>query len=194
MAARGWEAEGIEFSEHAAKKAGKLGFRVLNCMVEDAPDPERPYDLIAAWMVLEHLYDPVAVLRRFNAWAARDGWLVFSVPDAGALEFRIFRHNWYALHMPNHLFHFTAETVTALLERTGWKVEKIMHQRLLTNFFMSCTYAVEERFRLPSPLRRLLRLPERSPVFNLLMYLPAVAAAACGQTGRMTVWARKAGR
>ncbi|MEJ7712386.1 MAG: class I SAM-dependent methyltransferase [Pyrinomonadaceae bacterium] len=59
------------------------------------------YDLIAGWMVLEHLHDPVSALRQLHAWAKPGARLALSVPNANSLEFSVFRDAWFALQLPN---------------------------------------------------------------------------------------------
>src|SRR6185312_6002575 len=122
MARAGWEVSGIEFSEIAGMAARALGHHVHIGALETAPppDPDRPYDLVVAWMVLEHLPDPVQALRRLAAWSRPGAWLAMSVPDAGSLEFRLFRSNWYALDLPRHFFHFTRRTLGDVLRAGGW--------------------------------------------------------------------------
>src|SRR3546814_19345766 len=68
----------------------------------DVCSSDLPVDLIVGWMVLEHLHQPLAVLRKLRRWIQPDGWLVLSVPDAGSLEFRVFGDRWYALQLPTH--------------------------------------------------------------------------------------------
>jgi 2-polyprenyl-3-methyl-5-hydroxy-6-metoxy-1,4-benzoquinol methylase len=163
MAHRGWEVEGVEPSKAAAQNARHMGYKVFEGSIELKPDTADLFDLIVGWMVLEHLHEPVVVLRKFQAWLKPGGWLVLSVPDAGGMEFGLFKNKWYDLHLPNHLYHFTAQTIRLILRKTGWNVQKIFHQRILTNLVASLGY-----------------------------FLSARILSDWKQTGRMTVWARKA--
>lgn len=107
MAGRGWQVEGIEFSETAAQAANRLGYKVHAGSLENAPSPESPFELIVGWMVLEHLHDPIGCLKKLHEWASPDARLVFSIPNANSLEFQLFKDKWYALQLPTHLHHFT---------------------------------------------------------------------------------------
>jgi 2-polyprenyl-3-methyl-5-hydroxy-6-metoxy-1,4-benzoquinol methylase len=192
MAARGWQVEGIEFSSAAAAAARSFGFRVHAGPLETAPDPQAPFDLVVAWMTVEHLYDPVGGLRKLREWTRPDGWLVLSTPNAGALEFRLFRDAWYALHLPNHLFHFTPRTLSLVLGRAGWRRERTFHQRLLGNLAGSLGYRLEEYLGPSQLTRALTAFPEKGGRGHALLYPLAWALSLVGQTGRMTVWARPA--
>ena len=56
MAARGWQVEGIEFSEKAAKAARDLGYKVHTGPLETAPAPAGSLDLIVGLSYVERIY------------------------------------------------------------------------------------------------------------------------------------------
>lgn len=188
MALAGWEVEGIEPSAHAAGQARAAGYKVRDVSLEGAGDPEMPFDIIVGWMVLEHLHEPLAALQKLKRWVHADGWLVLSVPDAGGLEFRLFKDRWYALHLPAHLHHFSRETVTALLAAGGWTVENVVWHRSAKNSLMSLSYLCSdlgfsraaEFFRNAGERRR----------FKVPGKMVGILLGLLGQSGRMTIWAR----
>lgn len=190
MKEKGWEVEGVEFSARAAATARSSGYAVRTGMLEDLPDPDGKYDLTVLWMVLEHLYDPALGLRKLRRWVSPGGWLAFSVPDAGSLEFRLFREHWYALQLPTHLYHFTPGTARLLLERCGWRVERIFHQRTVSNLVGSLGYLLPDRGPVGGLARTLRRYPERGGWAPYGLFPLAYMLSAFGQTGRMTIWAR----
>jgi 2-polyprenyl-3-methyl-5-hydroxy-6-metoxy-1,4-benzoquinol methylase len=190
MARRGWEVEGLEASPSAAEAAQALGYPVHTGSLEYAPEPADSYNLVVGWMVLEHLHDPVTALRKLHRWTQTDGWLVLSVPNAGSLEFCIFKDAWYALHLPNHLYHYTPQTLKAVLAAGGWQTKRIFHQRVLGNLVASVGYILQDRGFQNRITKLLLAFPETGslqyPVYPLALLLSLFE-----QTGRMTVWARK---
>ncbi len=193
MAAGGWRVSGVEFSPLAGAHARRLGHDVYVGALETAPDPDVEFDLAVGWMVLEHLRQPVDGLARLRRWVRRGGWLALSVPNAGALEFRVFGPRWYALQLPTHLTHFSPWTLQLVLERSGWVVERLFHQRNISNLFASVGYVLEDRETM-FPLANLLqRFPEASGVTRYATYPLAALMAWLGQTGRMIVWARNPG-
>ncbi len=119
MARRGWQVEGIEFSAAAGAEARMAGLSVQVGPVAAALPPAKPFDLVVGWMVLEHLHDPVGALRRMREWTRPGGWLVASVPNAACWELGFFGERWYALHLPNHLWHPTPETLRRVLLSVG---------------------------------------------------------------------------
>ncbi|MBM3804355.1 MAG: class I SAM-dependent methyltransferase, partial [Acidimicrobiia bacterium] len=60
MSRRGWQVEGLEFSESAAKYAQSRGYQVHVGALESLSGLPHDYDLIVGWHVLEHLHDPVS--------------------------------------------------------------------------------------------------------------------------------------
>lgn len=193
LARRGWNVDGIEFSPQAAERARQLGFQVHTGSIDEAPEPVEPYDLVVAWMVLEHLHDPVGSLRKLLRWTRPGGWLALSVPNAGSAEFRLFRDTWYALQLPTHLTHFTPRTLQQTLVDGGWHPERIIHQRTLSNLVCSLGYKLDDLGISPSIAERLVRIGEGSRLTQYLLYPVSTLAAAFGQTGRMCAWARRVG-
>jgi 2-polyprenyl-3-methyl-5-hydroxy-6-metoxy-1,4-benzoquinol methylase len=190
MSAQGWQVEGVEFSVKAAQSATQLGYSVHAGPLETAPEPRQPLDLIVGWMVLEHLHDPIGGLNKLREWAKPGAWLVLSVPNAASLEFRFFKDKWYALQMPTHLYHFTPETLGRVLQSGGWTLEKVHHQRVLSNLIGSIGYVLRDK-GFTSLGQKLIDFPESSGYWVYALYPLALLFGAFGQTGRMTVWARK---
>lgn len=191
MTQQGWEVEGIEFSDVAAERAKAAGFIVKSDALENISNTNAQYDLVTGWMVVEHLHQPVQALEKLANWAKPNGWLAISVPNAGSVEFRIFKDYWHALQLPTHLYHFTPDTLTALLNKAGWEVKKIQHQRVITSQFESVGYWLGDAFPNNPVSRFLIGLGERSVFWNILFYPLAWGLSLFGQTGRMTVWAQK---
>ncbi|MBD2291993.1 class I SAM-dependent methyltransferase [Anabaena sphaerica FACHB-251] len=197
MANQGWEVEGIEFSEKAAQTARSLGYKVHIGSLEIAPKPEQKYDLVVAWMVLEHLHDPILGLTKLQSWVKPGGWLAVSVPNIGSLEFKIFKDAWYALQIPTHLYHYNPNTLSQVLEHSGWKMEKVLHHRLLDNIIASLSYLLKDININPQLSSKLIDYSTTNKYKYLkhrisrLIYPLSFTLSLCGQTGRMTVWAKR---
>ncbi|MEN8217324.1 MAG: class I SAM-dependent methyltransferase [Pseudomonadota bacterium] len=191
MDAKGWQVEGIEFSETAANRARSAGFNVQIGSLENASEPTEHYDLIVGWMVVEHLHDPVGALSKLSSWACTGGWLVISVPNIASFDFRFFKKAGYALQLPAHLYHYTPKTLNTILAKSGWKMEQVYHQRVLGNLMGSIGYLLEDYGAPKWLVRPFKRYPGNSRRLGLILYPLAWILSLFGQTGRMTVWARK---
>ena len=191
MANQGWKVEGIEFSEKAAKSACSLGYKVYTGALETAPEPEQKYDLVVGWMVLEHLHEPILGLKKLHSWVKPGGWLAISVPNAASWEFSLFKDAWYALHLPNHLYHYTPPTLKKLLEQGGWKMTHVLHHRFLDNFIASLGYLLQDQGHKNQWTQGLIDSASRSGKKQYWLYPLAYPLSLLGQTGGMTVWAQK---
>lgn len=191
MNSKGWDVAGVEFSPAAAENARKLGYQVYTGAVEAMPDPIDLYDMVVGWMVIEHLHDPVSALKKLNRCVRSDGYLVISVPNAGSMEARWFRSAWYANHLPNHLYHFSPRTLGSILQESGWKTEKIYHQRILSSLVASIGLALLDKGVATSFAQKLTAMPSRGNKWNYALFPLAYILSLFGQTGRMTIWAKK---
>ena len=192
MRTEGWRVHGVEPSAAAAARARELGLDVQVAGLEGAAPPPFAPSLTVGWMALEHLHDPRGGLEKLHAWSAPGGWLVISVPNIRALDFRLFGPRGYAVQAPTHLWHFDPGTISALLEATGWQVERVLHQRSEVNLLLSAANALRARARAAALADKLESygtwgLPARLAALPL-----GVALGALGRSGRMTVWARRA--
>lgn len=190
MSHLGWLVEGIEFSPQAAESARQSGFQVYTGSLESVALKSAEFDLITGWMVLEHLHEPLKSLQKLYDWAKPGASLALSVPNAASLEFKLFQSRWFALQLPNHLYHFTPGTVRRLLEDAGWEFQEIHHQRVLSSLLASIGYLLEDKgwHRLK---RWVVGQPSDKIRLYQILYPLAMIAALFGQTGRMTIWAKK---
>jgi SAM-dependent methyltransferase len=189
MAEKGWDVTGIEFSESAANEARKLGYTVHTGALESISADAKKFDLIVAWMVLEHLHDPVKGLRNLAKQSLQGTWLALSVPDASS-DYRFFKGCWYDLHLPNHLYHFTPQTIAAVLSAGGWAIESVHYQRTINNFLASCAYYCQDR-KYSGAASVFRRMSRGGRFWTLALFPVAWLASRLGKTGRMTVWARR---
>jgi SAM-dependent methyltransferase len=118
---RGWDARGLEVSSSAAA----YGRDVLGLDVREEPvealDPSRdgPFDAIVLADVIEHLDDPVAVVRSCAALLAQDGGVLCVVtPDPGSRTARMAGARWWAL-LPGHTYLLPRRTLRSVLAGEG---------------------------------------------------------------------------
>jgi 2-polyprenyl-3-methyl-5-hydroxy-6-metoxy-1,4-benzoquinol methylase len=190
MARKGWDVQGIEFSDKFAQLARDAGHKVQSGSLETALEPDEPFDLIVGWMVLEHLHDPIIGLRRLNKWAKPGAWMALSVPNAKSVEFNFFKDKGYALQVPTHIYHYTPQSFEKVLNAGGWNIEKIYHQRTLNNIIGSIGYVLRDK-GFTRIAESFIRFPQKGGRVNYLLYPFALLLSFFGNTGRMTVWARK---
>jgi 2-polyprenyl-3-methyl-5-hydroxy-6-metoxy-1,4-benzoquinol methylase len=129
---------GIELDAGAAARARESYDDVHTGGVDDVLESlAGPFDTVLAYDVLEHLADPAAVLRRVRTLATSDALLHASVPNARHwslvrdLVLRgTFGYTSAGHRDETHLRWFTPRDLRALLESTGWRVERSGHAPL----------------------------------------------------------------
>lgn len=186
----GWIVDGIEFSPEAAAVARSKGFSVQTGSLEQLNSSISEYNMITGWMVLEHLHEPVAALRKLRGWIKHDGFLVVSIPSAESLSRKIFGRYSYDLHLPNHLFHFAPQTLNQVFENAGWKIERVFWQRNCNTLLNSLEYwANANRRQILAKLARWLRAGTLSAPLRVMLSL---LLGITRQSGRIEVWASPA--
>jgi SAM-dependent methyltransferase len=116
---RGWRVLGIERNEKVGESARQsLGLDIVALPVEALPKDAR-FDLIVMFQVLEHIADPVALLRECAKRLAPGGRLIINVPNFSSWQARFARAKWFHLDPPRHLVHYTPRTLSTTLERAG---------------------------------------------------------------------------
>jgi 2-polyprenyl-3-methyl-5-hydroxy-6-metoxy-1,4-benzoquinol methylase len=124
LADRGWKVAGIERTADSASYARRLNRVPVFIGELEALKPGPQFDLVVLFQVLEHLPDPLLTLRRCAALLKPGGHLIVSVPNLRSWQARVAGTGWFHLDVPRHLFHFTPETLAALLDRTGFQVKQ----------------------------------------------------------------------
>lgn len=188
MQSMGWQVEGIEFAESAASVARAKGFKVQTSSLEEADNPSKPYDVIAAWMVLEHLHEPVKALARMREWIQPNGYLVALVPDSRSLAKTIFKERCYDWQLPTHLFHYTPKTLQIVLKNAGWKLERVVWQKNCNTLLWSAEYWAKE-MQHPNILR-LVQWIRKSNKAGKIRLLLGWLLGVTHQSGRIEIWAK----
>jgi SAM-dependent methyltransferase len=185
---RGWDVAGIEPSEAAASRAREAGLDVT-VGTDEAVDrlDEASVDELHALMVVEHVPDPIATLRRFRRVVRPGGRVVLSVPNFDARSRKRFGRDWYALQVPRHFHHFDRSSIERALTAAGWEVERVWYQPTLADTTKSI--ALRWRGRAVAPVARLLVVLGKMADLALLPVLIGVMSRR--GSSRMTVTARR---
>jgi SAM-dependent methyltransferase len=185
---KGWLVDGIEFSTKAAQIAINKGFDVKIGAVEDLNPSNKPYDIIVAWMVMEHLHDPVATLTKIKSWLKKDGYFVFLIPDNKSISRKLFKDLSFDTQLPTHLFHYNESSIKYLLEQNGWVIDKIYYQRNCNTFLKSLEIwcQVYKKYT----LLKIIKNFNKSNYTKFIRLLFAILLGYLKESGRMEITAR----
>jgi 2-polyprenyl-3-methyl-5-hydroxy-6-metoxy-1,4-benzoquinol methylase len=121
MRERGWDVEGIE----PARQAGNPhNLPIHRLPFPDTGElPDGAYDVVTAWAVFEHLRDPAAGFLSAARLLRPGGELILQVPNLRSIYSR------WALQedVPRHLYFFTPQTLRAYADRSGLRLERVVH-------------------------------------------------------------------
>lgn len=121
----GWEVAGLDASLHAVNHAQtKLQLPVQHSDLSEIPFPDHSFDIITMWDVIEHLPDPLNVLR--SCWATLKPGGLFSIitPDCSSFSARWFGSRWVEYQKPHeHLYFFSRKRLPQVLESMGFRME-----------------------------------------------------------------------
>jgi 2-polyprenyl-3-methyl-5-hydroxy-6-metoxy-1,4-benzoquinol methylase len=122
----GWEVEGVEPDPKSARIAQETRrLRVQAGAVEQADLPSQSKDVITMTHVIEHLPDPLAVLRRCYQILRPEGLLVVATPNVDSLLHRRFRRCWRGLEPPRHMLLFNPATLGRFAKEAGFEISTI---------------------------------------------------------------------
>ena len=99
----------------AARDRHGLELQVIG--FDDFRIPGGSYDAIGAYHVLEHLYEPRAVLRGIRDALSPGGVLHLQLPNIGSIDGRIGRQSWWGLRCPQHVTFYEPRHLRRLLPR-----------------------------------------------------------------------------
>jgi SAM-dependent methyltransferase len=129
MADQGWEVTGLDASVGAVREVQEsLGLKALVGTLPHDDLAPASFDVITMWHSLEHVHDPLGILREAYRLLTPGGKLIVACPNIDSWPFRWFGPAWFGLDLPRHLVHFTPATLRDALESCGYRVES---QRLV---------------------------------------------------------------
>lgn len=134
---------GVDISKTACETAKKYYDLDVFCgNITEAPFKNNCFDLITAWSYLEHVPNPSEVLAKIYHLLKQGADCVISCPNFDSFNAKVFRNKWYHLDCPRHLYIYSPKTISGLLEKNGFTVKKIIHEKSSKGFLGSMQYLI----------------------------------------------------
>jgi len=116
----GWNVAGVDPDPAAVQFACRRGLDVRLGSLMDQRYRSCSFDAIILNHVIEHVPDPILVLKECHRILKPEGRLIMATPNVGGWFHRKFRQNWVHLDPPRHLFLFRMGTLVELVRRSGF--------------------------------------------------------------------------
>jgi SAM-dependent methyltransferase len=111
-----WDFQGSEFNDRYQQKVEAIS-GVSAMHIGKLEDVEGSFDVISMIHVLEHIPDPVSVLKNILPRLTPDGMLIVEVPDCSL--------NPYMLMVADHCSHFSPESLTRVVRNAGFGLSEV---------------------------------------------------------------------
>jgi SAM-dependent methyltransferase len=170
----GYQAEGVEPCAWLHDRACDLGFPV-RLGTFPHPDLMGPYDVITLIDVIEHVPQPLDLLRNIKSALAEEGIVVVATPDISSLAARLLGKRWWGYRIA-HVGYFTPATLALAMSQVRlYQVGAARIGRYFPSDYLAERLAafLPGRFRpaLPSALQRLV-IPVNLRDFYMGVFAP----------------------
>lgn len=151
----GYQTEGLDFSEEAVKKATLNGISASVCDLDEGINKsDGSYDVVWAGDIVEHVFDPIGLLKEANRALKNGGIIIMCIPSDVGLVSRmkmlfgyshqelIYKKTGYYKH---HTF-FNLRLASFMLNQSNFEIREIKKllilnkKRYVMNFLPSAFY------------------------------------------------------
>jgi 2-polyprenyl-3-methyl-5-hydroxy-6-metoxy-1,4-benzoquinol methylase len=142
----GYNVSGIEISEQPylfCRNDLKLSVEHIDFF---KMSEEKKFDVITMWDVLEHIDKADDFIEKCSRVTKQDGILVLQVPQIDSYFAKKYKDDWKMMGL-DHVNYFSKKTITILLEKYGYKVEKIKSSFELKLFIMYTIFPLLRRLK-----------------------------------------------
>lgn len=129
MRVRGWDVKGLEVSKTGRDFAqNRWNFQVYAEPLETLAVPQDTFDVITLLYVIEHIYDPLALLKEVNRILKPGGLVLVRWPHTTPIVqiLGLLSKKLDLYHTPYHLYDFSPKTMGMILAKTGFNSVETM--------------------------------------------------------------------
>ncbi len=120
-----WSFTGLEPDATARQKAKELYGLHLEETEEFVRLPEKSFDAITMWHVLEHVHDLHEYIQQLKNLLKPEGKIFIAVPNYTSYDAAVYKEFWAAYDVPRHLHHFSPRSMQTLISKHGMKIHSI---------------------------------------------------------------------
>lgn len=133
---RGWAVTGIEPNLSARNLANSKAPNTVFDYDTLRMLPEKSFDVITLWHVLEHLPNLEDDIKIFQKLLKPNGQIVVAVPNFKSFDADYFKGFWAAYDVPRHLWHFSQQSISKIFSEVQMKLEST-HPLVMDAYYVS---------------------------------------------------------
>lgn len=151
--AHGFKGWGIDLSPYAIAYARKtFSERIIQGYLTRDMFPENHFDVIVAFDVFEHLYNPDKFLSITSKILKNDGIIMITTPNIKSLLSIFSRGKWVSFKLPEHIYYYSPQTLRRVV-KNYYSVKKISS----AGQFCSLEFIAEHMGNLNRPVGKLMK-------------------------------------
>jgi 2-polyprenyl-3-methyl-5-hydroxy-6-metoxy-1,4-benzoquinol methylase len=124
-ASRGCDVYGVEADENSRKVADKFGFKLHIGQFSPHLFSSVSFDYITMDQVIEHMKDPIEILRGAAQILKPGGKVAITTPNSKGFGAAFFGRKWINWHVPYHLQHYSRASLRMAATAAGLKLKKM---------------------------------------------------------------------
>ena len=140
----GWNVVGVDFDSQAVEEARSNGIDIRLGCVESLPPSIEKFDVITMAHVIEHVHQPLEVLKSCYSLLKQGGFLWIETPNIASEGHRLFGENWRGLEPPRHLVLFNVDSLNCALSSAGFTEIQVQPYRPLCEDIFGVSLAISE--------------------------------------------------
>jgi 2-polyprenyl-3-methyl-5-hydroxy-6-metoxy-1,4-benzoquinol methylase len=121
----GWNVQGLDVDEKAAETARRNNINVRIGTLDKSGFSSNMFDAIVLSHVIEHVYDPISLLRECKRILKPGGKIFILTPNSKSLCHKLFGEYWRGLEVPRHLMVFSNINLESCANVAGFKTVEI---------------------------------------------------------------------
>ena len=142
----GYVVNGLDFSDEAVKKAGAKGVSAKRANLDEGiPEEDAAFDVVWAGDIVEHVFDPIGLLRESHRVLKKGGIMLITIPSDVGLVSRITMlfgvSHQEGMYMTSgfykHHTFFTPRLIRFMLKKAGFRLESFQTVLILGKYQFS---------------------------------------------------------
>lgn len=112
---------GVELSREYSKVCERRGIETYCDFVENITFPKK-YDVVSCYALLEHVVEPVIIIKQLKSLVKKDGVLVIMIPWHECFKEKVLRFfgiRWHMYSPPEHFNFFSKKILNDIIEKSN---------------------------------------------------------------------------